>query len=81
MTGAVLLGLISVVAVSDMLLALYFRSLANRVEGAETVSGTIEPEGARSTATVMFVAAPVMSLVIALISFGVIPSGIEPVRF
>ncbi|WP_341633235.1 hypothetical protein [Sphingomonas agri] len=66
MTGAVLLGVIFVVAVSDMLLALYFRSLA---------------KGARWTAPAMFVAAPVMSLAIVLIFSGVIPSGIEPVRF
>lgn len=66
MTGAVLLGVISVVAVSDMLLALYFRSLG---------------KGARWTARAMFVAAPAMSLAIVLIFSGVIPSGIEPVRF
>ena len=80
MTGAVLLGVISVVAVSDMLFALYFRGLADRVESGEAVSRSIDPEGARRTASIMLVAAPVMWLIMALISFGVIPSGIEPIR-
>ena len=81
MTGAILLGVISIVAVSDMLFALYFRSLADRVESGETISRSIEPEGARRTASLMLVGAPVMWLIMALISFGVIPSGIEPIRF
>lgn len=80
-TGAVLLGVISVVAVSDMLIALYLRSLAERVDSGETISRNVDPERARRMASVLLLGAPVIWLVVVLISFGVVPSGIEPIRF
>ena len=80
-TGAIILAGISVVALSDMLIALYYRSLADRVESGETVSSSIEPAQARKIATLLLVSAPVMWLAIALISFGVIPSGVDPIKF
>ena len=76
-----MLAVISFVALSDVLIALYYRSLADRVEIGETVSSTIEPAAARKMATLLLVSAPVMWLVIALISFGVIPTGVDPIRF
>lgn len=80
-SGALMLIVISVVAVGDMLIAFYFRSLADRLEMGETISGSIDPAGARRMATTMLVGAPLMWLMIALISFGVIPSGIDPIKF
>ncbi len=80
-TAAFMLVLISVVAVSDVLIALYFRSLADRVEIGETVSSSVDPAGARKMAAIMLVGAPLMWLIIALISFGVVPSGIDPIKF
>ena len=80
-TGAVLLGVISVVAVSDMLIALYLRSLAERVDSGDTISRNVDPERARRMASVLLLGAPVIWLFVVLISFGVIPSGIEPIRF
>lgn len=80
-SGALMLIVISVVAVGDMLIAPYFRSLADRVAMGEAVSRGIDPAGARRIATIMVVGAPLMWLIIALISFGVIPSGIDPIKF
>ena len=80
-TGAIILAVISVVAVSDLLIGLYFRSLADRVESGETVSSSIDPANARRTATMLIIFAPVMWLVMALISFGVIPTGIDTIQF
>ena len=76
-----MLAVISVVALSDMLIALYYRSLADRVESGETITNSIEPTQARKIATLLLVGAPVMWLVVALISFGVIPSGVDPIKF
>jgi hypothetical protein len=76
-----MLAVISVVALSDMLIALYYRSLADRVESGETITSSIEPTQARKIATLLLVGAPVMWLIVALISFGVIPSGVDPIKF
>lgn len=75
-----LLAGISVVTIIDMLVAMYFRSLAERVESGETVSSSIDPEKARKSATAMLIFAPLMWLVVALMSFGAIPSGIDPIQ-
>jgi hypothetical protein len=79
--GLILFGLISVVIVGDVLIALYLRSLADRIESGETVSRNIDPVGARKTATILIAMAPLTWLIVALISFGVIPSGIDPIKF
>jgi len=80
-TGAMLLIGISVVAVGDFLVALYFRSLADKAEMGEKVPSNIDPAGARRMATMLMVGAPVMWFVVFLISYGVIPSGIDPIKF
>jgi hypothetical protein len=72
--GRILLGAITLVLIIDMLVALYFRSLADRVESGERVSTSIDPANARKTASLM--------LFVALIAFGVIPAGgIDPIAF
>jgi hypothetical protein len=80
-TGAVMLAAGSFVAVGDILVALYFRSLADRVESGEVVREGFEPANARRVATLLIVFAPLMWLIFFLISFGVIPAGgIEPIQ-
>jgi hypothetical protein len=79
-TGAIMLIVISAVAVGDLLIALYFRSLADRVETGENVSNNIEPASARRIATMLLIGAPVMWFVVFLISFGLIPTGIDPIK-
>jgi hypothetical protein len=80
--GGILLGAITLVLIADMLVALYFRSLADRVESGEKVSKSIDPANARKTASMMLIAAPLMWLIVALIAFGVIPAGgIDPIAF
>lgn len=80
-TGAILLGGITLVVVSDLLIALYYRSLADRVESGEKVSSSIDPANARKIAGLLIVSAPLIWLVVALMSFGVVPSGIDPIKF
>lgn len=80
-TGAILFTVITLVLVSDTVIALYFRSLADRVESGETVSRNIDPPKARQFATLMLVTAPLMWLVVTLIAFGVIPTSIDPIKF
>jgi len=80
-TGAILLIGISAVAVGDLLIALYFRSLADRAEMGEKVSTNIDPASARRVATMLLIGAPVMWFVVFLISFGLIPTGIDPIKF
>ena len=76
-----MLAVISAVTVADMLFAMYFRSLADRVESGETASKTIDPPRARKTANLLLINAPIIWLIAALFSFGVIPSGIDPIKF
>ena len=81
-TTAMLLIDISAVVVGDILVALYFRSLADKIESGETVAKTnIEPAAARRMSTLLIISAPVMWLIVVLICFGVIPSGLEPPKF
>ena len=80
-TGTILFGVITLVMITDVMIAVYFRSLADRVESGETVNNNIDPPKARKTATLLLVTMPIVWLVVTLISFGVIPSGIEPIKF
>lgn len=80
-TGAMLLIGISIVAFTAMLMATYFRNLAERAESGEPLSNKIDPDGARRMSTILFFIAPVMWLIVALICLGVIPSGIDPIKF
>ena len=80
-TAALILAVMSAVTVADMLFALYFRSLADRVESGETVSSKIDPASARKTANLLLINAPIIWLAVALFCFGVIPSAIDPIKF
>lgn len=85
MSGALLLGLISLVCVTDLMIAFYFLRMANRAEsvvGAAPETGGTNPEAARRFARVLFMATPGMWLIVALLSFGIIPvDGIIPIKF
>jgi hypothetical protein len=85
MSGALLLGLISLICVTDLALAFYFLRHANRAEsvvGAAPKAGAMDPAAARRFARVLFMATPGMWLVVALLSFGIIPvGGIIPIKF
>jgi len=85
MSGALLLGIISLVCVTDLMIAYYFLRMANRADslvGAAPQTGAINPEAARRFARVLFMATPGMWLVVALLSFGIVPIGnIIPITF
>jgi hypothetical protein len=71
--GEILLGTMALMVVGDLVMALYFRSLADRVESGGTVSSNLDPEGARRTATLLLESAPLVWLAVVLFSFCVIP--------
>jgi hypothetical protein len=85
MNGALLLGLVSLVCVTDLMLAFYFLRMANQAEsvvGAAPESGGTNPAAARRFARVMFLATPMLWLIVALLSFGIVPvGGIIPIKF
>lgn len=85
MSGALILGVVSLVCVTDLALAFYFLRQANRTErvvGAAPKAGAIDPDAARRFARVLFLATPALWLFIALLSFGIIPVGnIIPIKF
>jgi hypothetical protein len=79
--SAILLIGISLVALGDFAVAYYFRGLADRVESGEIVREGFDPAAARKFAAIMFVAAPLMWVVVALMCFDVIPAGLGPIQF
>ena len=79
--GTILFIVITLVVIGDVGIALYFRSLADRVESGEKTSSSIDPDGARRTATMLLFSAPLIWLIMTLIAFGVIPTSITPVQF
>ena len=86
MSGALLLGMISLVAITDILLALRFSAMANRAEsemGAPPRSApATDPEALRKVARLLLITAPIMWLVAALLSFGIVPvDAIIPIKF
>jgi hypothetical protein len=85
MSGALVLGLVSLVCITDLALAFYFLRMANQADSlvgaAPETSGT-NPAAMRRFARVLFVATPALWLFIALLSFGIIPVGnIIPIKF
>jgi hypothetical protein len=80
-TGTILFGVITLVTVTDIFVALYFRSVPARVENGETVPGGIDPDNAGKVGNAMLITAPLIWIVVTLICFGVIPSGIDPIKF
>ncbi|THD37867.1 MAG: hypothetical protein E7773_02500 [Sphingomonas sp.] len=86
MSGALLLGIISLVVATDIGLALLFIAQANRAEsemGAPLpAAGAPDPAAQRKTARLLLVTAPLIWLVVAALSFGIVPvDGIVPVKF
>jgi hypothetical protein len=85
MSGALLLGLVSLICVTDLMIAFYFLRMANQADtmvGAAPQAGAINPDAARRFARVLFMATPGVWLVVALLSFGAIPvGGITPITF
>jgi hypothetical protein len=85
MTGTLLLAAISAVSVADILIALNFLARANCAEsamGAPPAPDATNPEALRRVARMLFVTAPLMWLVAAALSFGLIPiDGIVPIKF
>ena len=78
-SGVILIA-VSVVVVADLLLALYYRNLADRVESGDTTA-KIDPLGARRAAFMLVISAPMMWLIVFLVCFGIIPTGLDPARF
>ena len=85
MNGALLLGLVSLVCITDLMIAVYFLRMANRAEsviGAPPETSGTNPAAARRFARVLFMATPGVWLIVALLSFGIIPvDGIIPIKF
>ena len=86
MNGALLLGMISLVAVVDLLIALRFQAIADRAEsemGAPPAPATAtNPEALRRVARMLLITAPIMWLVVAALSFGFVPvDGIIAIKF
>ena len=86
MNGALLLGVVSLVCVTDLMIALYFLRMANQAEsdlGAAPSAGATNPAAARRFARVMFITAPLLWLFIAALTFGLFGpvGGIIPIKF
>jgi hypothetical protein len=85
MNGALLLGVISVVCLGDIIIARWFMSLADNIDtdvGSAPQAGAKDPAAMGRAARVLFISAPVMWVVVALLSFGIIPvDGIVPIKF
>lgn len=85
MSGALLLGVISVVLVADYLFALLFLAKANRLEsdvGAAPQPDAGDPQALRRAARLFMITGPIAWFVIAALSFGLIPfDGITPITF
>ena len=86
MSGALLLGMISLVAVVDLMIALRFQAIANRADSEMGApprpASATNPEALRRVAQILLITAPIMWLVVAALSFGFIPvDGIVPIKF
>jgi hypothetical protein len=80
-SGAIFLAVLALVAVTDVLIAMRYRQLADRADSGEA-AGQLDPVQARRIATFMLVFAPIMFFGAVLISFGLIPvGGIDPIKF
>ena len=86
MSGALLLGIVSLICVADVLIALRFSRMADNADGlvgAAPAPGKVDPVAARRFARIMFVAAPLMWLFFVALTFGLFgPVGnIVPIKF
>ena len=82
-TGAQMLGVMTFVLICDVFIARYVRGLADRIEGGETVAsaGTANPIQLRKAATLLVWGMLPLWIVVVLISFGAIPTGIDTIKF
>ena len=82
-TGAIFLAVMTIVAMSDVFIALRCRQLADRADAGDREGvARIDPDNARRIATFMLVFSPLLFIGAMLVSFGKIPvSGIDPIKF
>ena len=80
-TGATMLIAFTGVVILDVLVALHFRRLAGRIERGEQVLAGGDPATLRQMANLLVWGVPPIWIVIALIAFGVIPAGIDTIKF
>lgn len=86
MSGALLLGIISVICVADLLVARFFLSRADTADsavGSAPKAGNLDPVAARRVARIMFITAPLMWLFFVALTFGLFGpvDGITPIKF
>jgi hypothetical protein len=82
MDGKLVLGIVTLMVIGDMLIAIKFRQLADRADSGEAaMPGKVDASGARMIATSLLIMGPLLWLAIALMCFGLIPSGIAPIKF
>ena len=79
--GTIVFIAITLVTVTDIGIALFMRGRADRMDSGEVAAGAGNADGMRKIATMLLVFAPLMWLVMTLFSFGIIPSGLDPVQF
>ena len=81
--GVIFLVVMTIVAMSDVFIALRYRQLADRADTGDRVAmGRIDPGNARRIATFMLIFSPLLFIGAVLISLGKIPvGGIEPIKF
>ena len=78
--GTIVFIAITLVTVTDIAIALVMRSRADQMDSnIGPVTGNAD--GMRKIATMLLVFAPLLWLVMTLLSFGIIPSGLDPVQF
>ena len=81
-TGVIFLAAMTLVAVSDVFMAMRYRQLADRADAGDAEVRQMDAEGLRRVATFMLFFAPVIFIGAVLISFGKIPvGGIGPIQF
>jgi len=81
--GTIVFIAITLVTVTDIAIALFMRARADRMDngGVADAAAVGSADGLRRTATMLLAFAPLMWLVMTLFSFGIIPSGLDPVQF
>ena len=80
--GTIIFVVITLVTVTDIALALFMRARADRMDngGVADAAADGNAAGLRKTATQLLVSAPILWLVVTLLSIGIIPSGLDPVQ-
>ena len=81
--GTIVFIAITLVTVTDIAIALFMRARADRMDNGGIADAVTvgNADGLRKVATMLLVSAPLLWLVMTLFSFGIIPSGLDPVQF